>query len=109
MTAASFWWSAEELMGRIIDKQVDKTALQAVFFDINSDQRNMNIPLDDEYTILLSGNDTGTMYYTVTETDLSIGKVMKNEFSDVTTSDEKTASQSFMTMDTGLSREQETC
>ena len=82
--------SAGELVGRVVDNQVDETVIQEVFFVLNGDEKDVYMPLDDEYTFVLTGNDTGTMRYTVTETDPATGKVTEKSFSDVVLMDGKT-------------------
>ena len=75
--------SAGELVGRVVDNQVDETVIQEVFFVINGDEKDVYMPLDDEYTFVLTGNAAGTMDYTVTETDSATGEVTEKEFSAV--------------------------
>ncbi len=78
-----------DLVGRVKDNKIDETIPVDVFFLIDGDDKFVYLPFDDEYTFVLTGNDTGTMSYTVEETDPATGTNTKKEFSAVALTDGK--------------------
>lgn len=67
--------SSSLLVGRVTDNVVSDTDAEKVFIRVEGDEKYLYLLADDEYTIRLTGTDTGTMTYSVQEVDMSNGEI----------------------------------
>ena len=74
------------LVGKITNNVVDETVQSsegAVVMDVDGDLKSFWLPSDGDYRIVLTGNDNGTMDYTVSEIDSDAGETKRINFYDV--------------------------
>lgn len=71
------------ILGRVIGNQIDEEVPLNVWIDISEDEKFVYLPGDDEYTLVLTGNDVGEMSYSVEEIDMITGGTSEKLFSSV--------------------------
>ena len=74
------------LVGRIVNNEVDETILareNSVAMIVDGDSKQFWLPDNGDYRVVLTGNDAGTMDYTVAEIDPDLGEVNRVNFFDV--------------------------
>ncbi len=75
-----------EVVGKIVDNSIDQeieAKENSVVMDVEGDSKTFWLPSDGDYEIRLTGNDEGTMDYTVSEVDSDLGETSRINFFDV--------------------------
>ena len=81
-----------EVVGRIVNNVIDEEIAakeNSVVMDVDGDSKSFWLPSDGDYEIILTGNDNGTMDYTVSEVDSDIGETERVNFYGVEITDGK--------------------
>lgn len=63
--------SGKNLVGKVVNNVVDNSINGTVYIDVNGDEKDVYMPIDDLYTIKITGNDNGFMDYSIGEYSLS--------------------------------------
>ncbi len=75
-----------EVVGKIVNNVVDEEIAakeNALVMNVDGDSKSFWLPLDGDYEVKLTGNDEGTMDYTVAEIDPDLGETERINFFDV--------------------------
>lgn len=83
--------ATNELVGKITNNIIDETIAakeNSIVMDVNGDSKSFWLPSDGDYRVVLTGNDEGTMDYTVSEVDSNTGETQRINFFDVEIEDE---------------------
>lgn len=75
-----------ELVGRITNNVIDSTIAakeNAIVMDVEGDSKSFWLPSNGDYRVVLTGNDKGTMDYTVSDIDSDTGETIRANFFDV--------------------------
>jgi len=59
--------SSNELVCRIVNNVIDETLPKRIYAEVIGESKTVYLPNDDTYSFKITGNDNGTMDYTVTE------------------------------------------
>lgn len=80
-----------EVVGRITNNVVDESIANkenAIVMSVDGDSKSFWLPADGDYEVKLTGNDTGTMDYTVAEINPDSSEQARVNFFDVNIADE---------------------
>ena len=75
-----------EVVGKIVNNVIDEEIAakeNSVVMTVDGDSKSFWLPSDGDYEVILTGNDNGTMDYTVSKIDSDIGEVERVNFYDV--------------------------
>lgn len=78
--------STGDVVGRIVNNVIDEEIASkdnAIVMTVDGDSKSFWLPSDGDYDVRLTGNDEGTMDYTVSEIDSNIGETQRVNFFDV--------------------------
>ncbi len=81
-----------DVVGRIVNNVIDEEIAakdNAIVMTVDGDSKSFWLPSDGDYDVRLTGNDEGTMDYTVSEIDSNIGETQRVNFFDVSITDGK--------------------
>lgn len=81
-----------DVVGRIVNNVIDEEIASkdnAIVMTVDGDSKSFWLPSDGDYDVRLTGNDEGTMDYTVSEIDSNIGETQRVNFFDVSITDGK--------------------
>lgn len=81
-----------DVVGRIVNNVIDEEIEakdNAIVMTVDGDSKSFWLPSDGDYDVRLTGNDEGTMDYTVSEIDSDIGEIQRVNFFDVEITDGK--------------------
>lgn len=79
-----------EIVGRITNNAIDEEIASkenSVVMTVDGDSKAFWLPSDGDYEVILTGNDNGTMDYTVSEVDSDLGEEERVNFYDVDITD----------------------
>ena len=79
-----------ELVGKITNNKVDETVAageNSVVMSVDGDSKSFWLPSDGNYEVVLTGNDDGTMDYSLSVVDSDIGETERANFFDVVIED----------------------
>ena len=72
-----------EVVGKIVNNIIDEEIAakdNAIVMDVDGDSKSFWLPSDGSYEVILTGNDNGTMDYTVSEVDSDAGETERVNF-----------------------------
>ncbi len=75
-----------EVVGKIVNNVIDEEIAakeNSVVMTVDGDSKSFWLPSDGDYEVILTGNDNGTMDYTVSEVDSDLGETERVNFYDV--------------------------
>lgn len=75
-----------EVVGKIVNNVIDEEIAvkdDAVVMTVDGDSKQFWLPADGYYDIVLTGNDEGTMDYSVSEIDSDYGELKRSNFFDI--------------------------
>ncbi len=78
--------ATNELVGKITNNVIDETVAakeNAIVMDVEGDSKSFWLPSNGDYRVVLTGNDDGTMDYTVSNIDSDTGETERLNFFDV--------------------------
>ncbi len=78
--------ATNELVGKITNNVIDETISEkenAIVMDVEGDSKSFYLPSNGDYRIVLTGNDNGTMDYSVSSIDSDTGETERLNFFDV--------------------------
>lgn len=79
-----------EVVGKIVNNIIDKEIAakeNSVVMTVDGDSKSFWLPSDGDYEVILTGNDNGTMDYTVSEVDSDLGETERVNFYDIEITD----------------------
>lgn len=91
-----------EVVAKITNNEIDEeiaTKENALVVSVDGDSKSFWIPSDGDYEVKLTGNDNGTMDYSVAEINEDSVEIARVNFDEVEIVDEKTLTGSFETED----------
>lgn len=81
-----------DVVGRIVNNIIDEEISakdNAIVMTVDGESKSFWLPSDGDYEVKLTGNDEGTMDYTVSEVDSDVGETQRVNFFDVEITDGK--------------------
>ncbi len=95
--------TTNELVGKITNNVIDETVASgenAIVMDVDGDSKSFWLPSNGDYKVVLTGNDEGTMDYTVSDIDSDTGETIRANFFDVKIENDVSMTGSFVSNNT---------
>lgn len=71
------------IVGEIKDNQINENIEDGIVMYVDGDSKSFSLPQDEGYTVELTGNDNGTMDYSLCYVDADTGEIERTYYEDV--------------------------